>query len=510
MIEILQSLMNGFSVALQPYHLLLVTLGGILGTIVGMLPGLGPATGVAVLLPLTFSMGPTAALITMTGIYYGAMFGGSRSSILINTPGDGAALAATFDGYPMAKKGKAESALAISAIASFIGGTIAAVFMVMLATPVSRFALKFGPAEYFLLMVAALSMTASMSKGNMVRGFISMIVGLMIATIGIDAQSGMKRFTMGILELQTGIDFLIVIIGIYALGEVFNSFKSLQDGTQKAQTKFGKIWITKDEWKKSKWPILRSAPLGFLIGALPGAGGTMASLMAYNNEKQMSKTPEEFGEGAIEGLAAPESANNAASVGALIPMLTLGIPGSGTTAVMMGALLMLGIQPGPLLFTKHPDIAWGVIASMFIGNIILAIVNIPLAGILVRVLSIPGRILYPVVLGLSFVGAYAIANSTIDFYLLVIFGLMGYVMKKIKIPTAPLILAVIVGNTMEQSFRQALRISDGDLHIFAKSNLALTLIALTVLSVAYPMIKSQLSKLRQSMVKSDKDQSKAS
>jgi len=363
----------------------------------------------------------------------------------------------------------------------------------MLATPVSRFALKFGPAEYFLLMVAALSMTASMSKGNQLKGFVSLIIGLMIATIGIDAQSGVKRFTFGVLELQTGIDFLIVIIGIYALGEVFKSYRSITDGTKEAQKDFGRIWISKDDWDRSKWPILRSAPLGFIIGALPGAGGTMASLMSYNNEKQISKRPEEFGQGAIEGLAAPESANNAASVGALIPMLTLGIPGSGTTAVMMGALLMLGIQPGPLLFTQHPDIAWPLIASMFIGNIILAIVNIPLAGILVRVLAIPAKVLYPIVLGLSFVGVYAIAGSVVDFYLLVIFGLAGFIMKKVNIPTAPLILAVIVGNTMEQSFRQAIRISDGDLGIFVGSTLALSLIAITVLSILFPIIKEKLS-----------------
>ncbi|TCO79325.1 tripartite tricarboxylate transporter permease [Marinisporobacter balticus] len=492
--DVIANLLNGFMVALQPYHLLMVTIGGILGTIVGMLPGLGPATGVAVLLPITFSMGPTAALITMTGVYYGAMFGGSRSSILINTPGDGAALAATFDGYPMAMKGKAESALAISAIASFIGGTIAAVFMVALATPVARFALKFGPAEYFLLMVAALSMTASMSKNNVLKGFISMILGLMIGTVGIDAQSGIERFTFGVLELQTGIDFLIVIIGIYALGEVFKSYKVINEGTKKAQTKFGKIWITKEEWKKSKWPILRSAPLGFIIGALPGAGGTMASLMAYNNEKQMSKNPEEFGEGAIEGLAAPESANNAASVGALIPMLTLGIPGSGTTAVMMGALLMLGIQPGPLLFTQNPDIAWGLIASMFIGNIILAVINIPLAGILVRVLSIPPKILYPIVLALAFVGTYAISNSVIDFYLLILFGILGYFMTNLKIPTAPMILAAIVGGTMEQSFRQAIKIANGSMNIFYGSTLAICLITITIISIVYPMIKEYIKK----------------
>jgi len=492
--DILTNLFNGFLIASTPYHILMVTIGGVLGTIVGMLPGLGPATGVAVLLPLTFSMGPTAALITMCGVYYGAMFGGSRSSILINTPGDGAALAATFDGYPMAMQGRAESALAISAIASFIGGTVSAVFMVFVANPIADFALKFGPAEYFLLMIAALAMTASMSEKNMLKGFIATIIGLIITTVGIDAQSGVPRFTFGILELQTGIDFLVAIIGIYALGEVFKSFRSLQDGTKKPQTKFKKIWITKEEWKKSMWPIIRSTPLGFFIGALPGAGGTMASLMAYNNERNFSKHPEEFGKGAIEGLAAPEAANNAASVGALIPMLTLGIPGSGTTAVMMGALLMLGIQPGPLLFSQHPDIAWGLIASMFIGNVILAVINIPLAGVLVRVLAIPAKILYPLVLGLAFVGCYAISNSVIDFYLLTMFGILGYVMSKVDLPSAPLVLGCIVGGTMEQSYRQAIKISNGSMKIFFSSGVAIALIVITLVSILYPIIKSHYAK----------------
>ncbi len=487
MSDILASLMNGFGVALQPYHLFLITVGGVLGTIVGMLPGLGPATGVAVLLPMTFAMGPTAALITMTGVYIGAMFGGSRSSILINTPGDGAALAATFDGYPMAMQGRAESALAISAIASLIGGTIAAVLMTLLAEPVANFALKFGPAEYFLLMVAALSMTASMSKGNMLKGFLSMVIGLAIATIGIDAQSGLERFTFGSLELQGGIDFLVIIIGIYAMGEVFKSFRQLREGTKEAQTKFGKIWISGDDWSRSKWPILRSAPVGFIIGSLPGAGGTMAALMCYNNEKQLSKNSDEFGNGAIEGLAAPESANNAASIGAMIPMLSLGVPGSGTTAVMMGALLMLGIQPGPMLFTQYPDTAWGLIASMFIANFILAVVNIPLAGVLVRVLAIPPKILYPIVLGLAFIGSYAIHNSIMDFYILTILGVAGVVMKRANIPTAPMILAVIVGNMMEQSFRQAYKIADQDLTVFASSTVAQVLILITVLSIGLPI-----------------------
>ena len=490
--EALLHLIEGFGVALSPSNLMWVTIGGLLGTIIGMLPGLGPATGVAVLLPLTYTMAPTAALITMCGVYYGAMFGGSRSSILINTPGCGAAIAATFDGYPMAQNGRAEAALAMSAIASFIGGIIAAIIMVFVAQPVARFGLRFGPAEYFLLMVFALSATASMSKGNLMKGFISLLLGLMVSTVGIDAQSGVQRFTFGIMELQGGIDFLVVIIAMYALGEVFGTFKVIKEGKKKMQTKFGRIWITRDDWKKSWKPILRSTPIGFFVGALPGAGATMASLMAYNNEKQLSKNPDSFGKGDIVGLAAPEAANNAASVGALIPMMTLGIPGSGTTAVMMGALLMLGLQPGPMLFQQHPQVAWGLIASMFIGNIILAFINIPLAGVLVRLLAIPPRILYPVVMALAFVGTYAIAHTVISFYILVIFGLVGYFMHKAGIPTAPLILAVIVGNKMEQSFRQALTISNGSPAIFFKSSVALALIVLTVLSLLYPVVQSKL------------------
>jgi putative tricarboxylic transport membrane protein len=484
----LMYLLDGFTVALVPMNLLWVTIGGILGTVIGMLPGLGPATGVAVLLPLTFTMGPEAALITMGGVYYGAMYGGSRASILINTPGDGAAVAATFDGYPMTLDGRAEAALAISAIASFIGGIFATFVMIAVAMPVARFALKFGPAEYFLLFAFALSATASMSKGNKLKGFLSMILGLMISTIGIDGQSGVKRFTFGLLELQGGIDFLVIIIAVYALGEVFKSFKNIADGKKTVQKKFGKIWISKEEWKRSVWPMLRSAPLGFFIGALPGAGGTMAALMSYNNEKALSKHPEEFGKGAIEGVAAPESANNAAAVGAMIPMLTLGIPGSGTTAVMMGALLMLGLQPGPMLFQQQSTVIWGLIASMFIGNIILAFVNIPMAGLLVRVLAVPPKILYPIVLGLAFVGTFAISYSTMDFYLLIIFGIIGYFLSKADIPTTPMILAIIVGSNMEQSFRRAIKISDGSLGIFWGSPLAIVLIIITIASIFLPIL----------------------
>jgi len=295
-----------------------------------------------------------------------------------------------------------------------------------------------------------------------------------------------QRFTFGISDLQQGIDFVVVIIGIYGISEVFHNYESIKSAGEPVQTKFGRIWVTMEQWKRCVLPILRQTPVGFIIGVLPGAGGTIAGLMSYNNERQLSKEPEKFGKGAIEGLAAPEAANNACSVGALIPMMTLGVPGSGTTAVMLGALLILGLQPGPLLFDQHPDIAWGIIASMFIGNVVCAFINIPLAGALVRVLAVPPRILYPLVVALAFVGVYTINFSTVDFYLLVVLGIIGYFMKRFKMPTAPLILAVVVGSSMEQSFRQAMTLSNSDFSVFFKSGISVTLLILAVLSIAYP------------------------
>ena len=496
MTDILQNLGLGIAVAIQPINILWVTLGGVLGTVIGMLPGIGPASGVALLLPLTFKMGPVGALITMAGVYYGAMFGGSRASILINTPGDGAAIASCWDGYPLATKRKRpEAALAMSGIASFIGGLIATVFMVFLAAPLAKFAIKFGPAQYLMLYLFALSATASMSgKGKVIKGFLSMFLGLMISTVGIDSLSGVPRYTFGFMQLQSGIDFLIAIIGIYALGEVFESLKNLGKGQTKIQKKFGKIWISREDWKRS-WPaILRSTPLGFLIGVLPGTGATMASIMAYNQEKNLSKHKEEFGTGAIEGLAAPEAANNAASVGALIPMMTLGIPGSGTTAIMLGALMMLGLQPGPLLFQRTPEIAWGVIASMLVGNFILAMINIPLAGGLVRILSVPERILYPIILGLAFLGTYSISNASFDFYIVIIFGLLGLFMKKGGFPTSPMVLGAIVGGSIEEKFRQALTISNGHYSVFLSDPITIVLAILTVGSFLLPMFQKVLQK----------------
>lgn len=488
--DLLQSLALGFEVALSPVNIFLVIVAGVLGTIVGMLPGIGPAAGVAVLIPITFGMDPNSALITMAGVYYGCMYGGSRSSILINTPGDGSAIAATFDGYPMARNDRAEAALAISAIASFIGGLIAIILMILIAQPMARMALKFGPGEYFMLMVFALTTTVTLSRGNYLNGLVAVLLGLMLSTVGIDSLSGVQRFTFGLISLQSGIDFMVVIIAMFALGEVFKSYALITGPQKDFKKKFKRIWITREDWRDTIIPILRNAPLGFVVGVLPGAGGTMASLLSYANEKQLSRdtdsTGRAFGEGNIIGLAAPESANNAASVGALIPMFALGIPGSGTTAVMLGALLMLGLQPGPALFTTQPQLVWGIIASLIIGNVVLAIINIPLAGLLVRVLAVPPRLLYPIILGFTVIGVYAITYNASDLWMLIIFGLIGVVLNRAQIPIPPLILALIIGYQMEQSFRQVLLVSRGDYGLFFASPIAKSLLALSILSLLLP------------------------
>ncbi|SOC41421.1 tripartite tricarboxylate transporter permease [Ureibacillus acetophenoni] len=486
----MEGFMEGLLTAIEPINLFWIVLGGFLGTVVGMLPGLGPATAVAVLIPVTFGMDPTSAIILMAAIYYGAMYGGSRSSILLNTPGDGSAIAATFDGYPMAQKGQAGQAMAISAVASFIGGIIATFGFIFLAQPLANFALKFGPAEYFLLMLLTLSAIVSLSIGKMIKGFIAMCLGLLLSTVGIDPQTGIHRFTLDNPHLSEGIDFLIVIIGVYAIGEVFYNFLTInkEKKSQDKKSNMGKVWFSKEQWKRSKWPILRSAPLGFIVGVLPGAGGSIASMISYSTEKQISKKPDEFGKGAVEGLAAPESANNAASVGAMIPLLTMGIPGSGTTAVMLGALIMLGVRPGPMLFENDPGMIWGLINSMFIGNIVLVIINILLVGLLVKVLKTPAKVLYPLIIMLAFIGTYTLSYSTVDFYLLLIFGVIGLLMKVMDFPIAPLVLALIVGADMEQNFRMALVSSNGSVSIFFSSWISVVLLILTVLSLFYPLI----------------------
>ncbi|GAK07669.1 tripartite tricarboxylate transporter permease [Geomicrobium sp. JCM 19038] len=480
-------IIDGLFTALQPINLMWLVIGAILGTIVGILPGLGPATGIAVLIPLTFGMEPISALILMAAIYYGALFGGSRSSILINTPGDGSSIAATFDGYPMTKKGQAGQAMSIAAIASLIGGVMAIFGFIFLAIPLAQFALNFGPAEYVMLFIFALSAVVALSMGNIAKGFLTMFIGLGISTIGVDLQSGVHRFTLDVPHLTDGIDFIVIIIGIYALGEVLYNMFNINKA-KKPDQNIGSKWFTKEQWKKSLAPILRSGPIGFFLGILPGSGGTISSLLAYSTQKQIAKNKEEYGKGAVEGLVAPESANSSAAVGSMIPMLTMAIPGSGATAVMLGALIMIGIQPGPLLFENSPDLVWTLINSMFIGNIILVIINIAMVGMLVKVLHTPPKVLYPLVLVLSFLGAYTLGYSTVDFYILILAGVLGLLLRVLNYPVVPLILALIVGNDMEQNFMRATVIYDGPVSILFASPITIGLALLTILSLSYPLI----------------------
>ncbi|WP_271402244.1 tripartite tricarboxylate transporter permease [Salinicoccus roseus] len=489
------SFFEGFTTAMSFQNLIFIIIGGLLGTIVGMLPGLGPATAVAVLIPITFGMDSTSALVLLGAIYYGAMYGGSRSSILINTPGDGSAIAATFDGYPMTRKGQAGQALTLATLASLVGGTIAIIGFMFLAKPLSTLALKFGPAEYFFLLIFTLSAVVSLSRGNMIKGFISMLLGLVITTVGVDSQSGVYRYTFDMPHLSEGIDFLVVIIGIYAVGEVLYNILTIKDESQKMKEDVGRTWITKEQWKRSVWPMIRQSPVGFLVGILPGAGGSIASMISYSTEQQISKRGDEFGKGAPEGLAAPEASNNAAGVGAFIPLLTMGIPGSGTTAVILGALIMLGLQPGPMLFENQPEVVWTFINSLFIGNIALVAMNLLLVGLLIKILKTPSQILYPIILVLAFIGTYTLGYSIIDFFILIIFGIIGLFMKILNIPAAPLILAVIVGHSMEQNFRMATVSYDSFFGILTASPIAMIFAALTVLSIFLPALFNRLSRV---------------
>lgn len=487
--EIFANLALGFETAFTFTNIVWVFVGGVLGTIIGMLPGLGPATGVAILIPITFGMNPATALITMCAVYYGAMFGGSRASIMINTPGDAASIVSCFDGYPMTKNGRAGAALAISAIASFIGGMIGMLGLIFLTQPIANAALKFGPAEMFSLMMFALVATISLSEGSILKGIIAIAFGLMLSTVGLDALTGITRFTYGIRSLEDSIDFLVIIIGVYAITEVYKNFRDLDTVYNLDAKSIGKVAITKQDFKQSIGPMLRATPLGFFVGVLPGMGATIATFMDYAMEKSISKHPEKFGKGTIEGLAGPESANNACSCGAMVPLLTLGIPGSGTTAVMLGALTLIGVRPGPLLFTQHPEIAWGVIASMLLGNIILILINLPLAIPLVQLLRIPNRLMLPSVFGLAILGTYFLNYSSFDFILVMIAAILGFLFSKIDLPIPPMVLALILGGTTEQTFRNSMVLSDGSLSILFQKPLSAVFLVLAAVSLVYALFK---------------------
>ncbi|MEW9031234.1 MAG: tripartite tricarboxylate transporter permease [Planifilum fimeticola] len=493
--ESLDYLMKGFLIAFQWHNLLFAFVGVLIGTAVGVLPGIGPMSGVALLIPITATMtggmppehAATSAIILLAGIYYGAMYGGSTTSILLNTPGESSSVVTTLDGYQMARQGKAGAALAIAAIGSFVAGLIALAGLVLLSEPLSNVALRFGPAEYFSLMVLGLCAVSGLAGRSMTKALIMTVFGLLLGTIGVDNVSGVARFTFDMPVLYQGLEFLTVAVGLFALGEVFKTLLAREDGPGSI-ARVGRVLPGRDDLKRSAPSILRGSLLGFFVGVLPGAGATMASFFSYVLEKKWSKHPERFGKGAIEGVAGPESANNAASGGALIPLLTLGIPGSGTTAILLGAFIMYNVQPGPLLFDEHPMVAWGLIASMFVGNLMLLILNLPLVKVFARIIATPRRYLLPIIVAISVFGVYAVQINTFDLFLLIAFGVIGMVLARHEYPLAPLVLGLVLGPMIENNMRRALTASNGDFMIFLEKPVSLAFLLFALLWMILPLV----------------------
>lgn len=484
----LDHLALGFSIALSPFNLLMAFLGAVLGTLIGALPGIGPVSGVALLLPLTFGMHPTSAIIMLAAIYYGSQYGGTITSVLINTPGESASVVTCLDGYQMALRGRAGAALGIAALGSFVAGTFGTLLLMLMAPTLARWALSFGPPETFALMLLGLTTVTGLAGDHPLKGFISMVLGLMLAMVGFDIVSGDARYTFGVNEVLEGIDFLPVAIGLFGLGEVLVGAEEVRDlRILRARYRLREVWPTAADWVRSRWAIARGTLLGFFIGILPGAGSTIASFLSYTVERKVSRHREEFGRGAIEGVAGPESANNAASAGSLVPLLTLGIPGSGTTAVLLGGLMMWGLRPGPLLFEKNPDFVWGLIASMYIGNVMLVLLNIFAIPAFVWALRIPYRVLTPLIVVFCVTGAYAANNRVFDVGLMLAFGALGYLMRRFDYSPAALTLALVLGPLAERALRQSLIISDRGLLIFFTRPIAAVLTSAALLAVLIPL-----------------------
>jgi len=486
-VDILGGLANGFAVAFQPLNLLWCFVGVLLGTLVGIMPGLGPPATIAMLLPLTFKMSPAGAIIMLAGIYYGAKYGGSTTSILLNMPGESASVVTCLDGYQMARKGRAGPALGISAIASFVAGTFGVLGLMLVAPPLAKLALSFSSPEYFGLMALGLAMVVLLAGRSMVKALLAALVGLWIASIGTDLFSATSRFTFGQVELLSGIDFVVVAIGVFALGEVLGNLET-REGVQMLPMPRGLLNLlpTLQDLKDCRFAFANGSVIGFLVGVLPGAGSTIASFLSYGVEKAVSRRREQFGTGVIEGVAAPEGANNSETGGALVPLLTLGIPGSGTTAILLAALVLWGFRPGPLFIPDNPGLFWGLVASMYIGNVMLLVLNLPLVPLFAQVLRTPSYILYPLILGVSMIGVYSTSSSLFDLWLLAGFGLLGYVMRKLDYPAAPLILALALGNDFERALRQSLMMSEGSLSILVTRPISAAMLSLAVLVLLIP------------------------
>lgn len=495
--DILNNLSLGFQIALIPMNLFFCFVGVFVGTLVGVLPGIGPVGAMALLLPATFAVPINSSLIMLAGIYYGAMYGGSTTSILVNIPGEAASVVTCIDGYQMARHGRAGPALGISAIGSFIGGTVSIIGLMLVATPLAKAALKFGPAEYFALMCAGLIVLTYLTQGSIVKSLMMALVGIILGSVGLDMVVGTPRFTFNINELTDGVGIIPVVMGLFGVAEVFVNLETVIV-RDVFQTKIEHIWPTMKDYAQSKWAILRGSVLGFFFGVLPGGGAILASFVSYGIEKKMSKEPERFGKGAIEGVAGPETANNAAAGGALIPLLSLGIPPNVVMAMLFSAMIIHGIQPGPLLMTQRPDLFWGLVASMYVGNVLLVLLNLPLIGLWVQLLKIPYRILLPLILLFCLIGAYSLNNSGFDILVMIIFGAVGYLMRKFRYETAPLVLAFIMGPILEQNLRQALLISHGSFTIFINrpiSAVTLAIAFLLLLSNVLPFMKKKREKV---------------
>lgn len=485
--SLLDNLLMGFGIAFKPINLFFCLIGCLTGTLVGVLPGLGPTAAISLLLPMTFHLNPIAGIIMLSGIYYGAMYGGSTTSILVNIPGEAASVVTCIDGYQMARKGRAGPALGISAIGSFIAGTFSVIVLMMIAPPLAEIALKFGPPEYFSLMVLGLTLLGFLSSGPMGKAILMAGFGLFLGTIGLDNLTGTTRFTFGTVTLMDGVGLVPVVMGLFGIGEVlYNLEQPIKREIH--ETKISHLLPTLKDWIESKWALVRGTIIGFFLGILPGGGAVIASFASYAIEKRFSKTPEKFGTGMIAGVAGPEAANNSATGGAFVPLLTLGIPANPVMAILLGALIIHGIQPGPFLIKDQPHLFWGVVTSMYIGNAILLILNLPLIGIWVRALSIPYSILFPLILLFCLIGSYSLKNNIGDLFVMIIFGIIGYLMRKYKYDTPPLVLALVLGPIMETALRRSLLLSEGSPLIFFQRPISGGLMLMTILLVASSMI----------------------
>jgi putative tricarboxylic transport membrane protein len=486
-VDTLAALAHGFGVALAPANLLFAFLGAALGTAVGVLPGIGPALTVALLLPATYQLTPTGSFIMFAGIYYGAMYGGSTTSILINTPGESASIITALEGNRMARRGRGAAALATAAIGSFVAGTLGTIGLTFLAPVLVRVALSFGPAEYFALMVLAFTTVSAVLGGSRLRGSISLFLGLALGVIGIDTQTGQARYTLGIPALYDGVGVVLVVVGLFAVGETLYVASRYRAGTDVIAIR-GSVWMTREEWRRSWKPWLRGTALGFPIGALPAGGAEIPTFLSYLVEKRLAEKPEEFGRGAIEGVAGPEAANNAAAAGVLAPLLTLGLPTSATAAILLAAFQGYGLQPGPLLFQNSPDLVWGLIASLYIGNLMLLVLNLPLAPLWVRLLMIPRPYLYGGILVFAVLGAYSSTGSTADVVIMLVIGVVGYLMRVYDFPVAPVLVGMILGPLAEQQLRRALAISQGDPSVFVTRPIAAGILAVAAAVLLAPYL----------------------